>query len=159
MSYVPGDKSIDPKIHFEAGIQDFARFDKVRLVNIGGSIQYGILYSIIFLIIGILLHILFPALNKNDTLLNIFNWIILQSIVIIIIVFYVEKFVQAIPGIASFFPQYFNINELITKGFIPYGVSEFKGNMAASLILIGTQIRLLEKISYFTNEFSKRYLL
>jgi hypothetical protein len=159
MSYIPGDKSIDPKIHFEAGMKDFTRLDKVRLINIGGSIQYGILYSIIFLIIGILLHIIFPPLNTKDTLFNIFNWIILQSIVIIIIVFYVEKFVQAIPGIASFFPQYFNINELITKGFIPYGVSEFKGNMAASIILIGTQIRLLEKISYFTDKFSKEYLL
>jgi hypothetical protein len=66
--------------------------------------------------------------------------------------------VEAIPGIASYFPGFFNIRDLQAKGFIPYGVSEFKGDMASSLILIGTQIRLLDKIAYFTTEFTKRYL-
>jgi hypothetical protein len=158
MSYVPGDKSEDPKLHFEAGLKDFVRLDKVRLINITGSIQYGLLYSIIYFAIGIALHILFPPLNKADTLLNLFSWILLQSLVIIGITFYVQKFVEAIPGFASFFPKFFNFQDLIVKGFIPYGVGEYKGDMASSLILIGTQIRLLEKIAYFTNEFSKRYL-
>jgi len=158
MSYVPGNKSQDPKIHFEAGMKDFARLDKVRLINILGSIQYGILYVIVYFIFGILLHIIFPPLIKTDPLLNIVGWIVLQSIVIIIIIFYVQKLVGSIPGIASFFPKIFDINVLETKGFIPYGISEYNGDISSSLILIGTQIHLLEKISYFTNEFSKRYL-
>jgi hypothetical protein len=158
MSYVPGNKSEDPKIHVEAGIKDFARVDKVRLINISGSIQYGILYCLVFFFIGILLHTIFPVLNKSDPLLNIFLWIILQSVVIIIAVFYAEKFVQIFPGIFTFFPTSFNIDELLAKGFIPYGIDEYKGNMAASLILIGTQYHLLYKVEYFTTEFSKRYL-
>jgi hypothetical protein len=158
MSYVPGDKSEDPKLHFEAGLKDFVRLDKVRFINIGGSIQYGILYCLVFLFIGILLHSIFPTLNKSDPLFNIFLWIILQSVVIIIAAFYVEKFVQIFPGIFTYFPQFFDINELLSKGFIPYGIDEYKGNMAASLILIGTQYHLLNKVEYFTNEFSKRYL-
>ena len=158
MSYVPGDKSEDPKIHFKAGMKDFARLDKVRLINIGGSIQYGITYCLVFFAIGITLHVIFPALNKSDPLLNIFLWILLQSLVIIILTFYVEKFVQAIPGIFSFFPNFFNFNELLAKGFIPYGIEEYKGNMAASIILIGTQVNLLNKVEFFTTEFSKRYL-
>lgn len=158
MSYVPGNKSEDPTVHFEAGVKDFARLDKVRLINIGGSIQYGILYCIVFFFIGILLHNIFPALHKSDPLFNIFLWIILQSIVIIIAAFYVEKLVEIFPGIFSFFPQFFDINELLEKGFIPYGIDEYKGNMAASLILIGTQYQLLNKVEYFTTEFSKRYL-
>jgi hypothetical protein len=158
MSYVPGDKSVDPKVHFEAGMKDFARFDKVRLINIIGSIQYGILYCLVFFAIGISLHIIFPALNKSEPLLNIFLWILLQSLVIIIVTFYIEKFVQAIPGVASYFPKFFDFNKLLVKGFIPYGVEEYKGNMAASIILIGTQVNLLNKVEYFTTEFSKRYL-
>lgn len=158
MSYVPGNKSEDPKIHFEAGMKDFARLDKVRLVNIGGSIQYGILYCLVFFAIGITLHVIFPALNKSDPLLNTFLWIILQSIVIILLTFYVEKFVEAIPGMFSFFPDFFDFNKLLAKGFIPYGVDEFKGNMASSIILIGTQYNLLKKVEYFTTEFSKTYL-
>ena len=158
MSYVPGNKSEDPTIHFKAGVKDFTRLDMVRLINIGGSIQYGILYCIVFFFIGIILHNIFPALNKSDPLFNIFLWIILQSVVIIIAAFYVEKFVEIFPGIFSFFPKFFDMNELLSKGFIPYGIDEYKGNMAASLILIGTQYQLLNKVEYFTTEFSKRYL-
>ena len=158
MSYVPGNKSEDPKIHFEAGMKDFARLDKVRFVNIIGTIQYGIIYCLIFFVVGITIHSIFPALNKSDPLLNTFLWIILQSILIIVLTFYIEKFVEAIPGVASFFPNFFDFNKLLAKGFIPYGVGEYKGNMAASLILIGTQYNLLNKVEYFTTEFSKRYL-
>lgn len=158
MSYVPGDKSEDPKIHFEAGIKDFTRFDKIRFINIIGSIQYGILYSIVYFIIGILLYVIFPPLIKGESLLNIFLWILLQSLCIILVTFYVNKFIEAIPGFASFFPKFFDFSNLLSKGFIPYGVDEYKGNMASSIILIGTQFRLLEKIQYFTIEFAKRYL-
>jgi hypothetical protein len=158
MSYVPGDKSEDPKIHFEAGIKDFIRLDRVRLINIIGSIQYGILYCLVFFAIGIILHIIFPVLNKSDSLLNIFLWIILQSLVLINLTFYVQKFIESIPGFASFFPKFFDFDTLLAKGFIPYGLSEYKGNMAASIILIGTQINLLNKVEYFTREFARRYL-
>lgn len=158
MSHVSGSKSHDPKVHFEAGMKDFTRLDKVRLINISGSIQYGITYCILYFIIGIILHIIFPAFSKTESLFSTFLWILLQSIVIILITFYVQKFVEALPGIPSFFPQYFDFNKLLTQGWIPYGVSEYEGDMAASLILIGTQFKLLEKISYFTQEFSKQYL-
>lgn len=158
MSFIAGNKSEEPKTHFESGMKDFARLDKIRLINIIGSIQYGVLYCIVYFIIGIFLNLVFPPLIKGDHLLNIFLWILLQSIVIIILTFYVQKFVEAIPGWASFFPKTFNFNDLLTKGFIPYGLDEFKGNMASSIILIGTQINLLQKIQYFTVECSKRYL-
>ena len=157
MSYVPGDKSEDPKVHFEAGIKDFARLDKVRFINITGSIQYGILYSIAYFIVGIALHIIFPPLIKGQPLFNIFLWIVLQCVVLVIVSFYVDKFIEAIPGFLSFFPHYFDFNKLLAKGFIPYGVSEYKGNMASNIVLIGTQINLLNKVSYFTQEVANRF--
>ena len=135
MSYVPGNKSEDPKVHFEAGLKDFTRLDRVRFINIGGSIQYGILYCLVFFFIGILLHNIFPALNKSDPLFNIFLWIILQSVVIIIAAFYVEKFVEIFPGIFSFFPRYFDMNDLLAKGFIPYGIDEYFMNNIIFFIL------------------------
>jgi hypothetical protein len=158
MSSVPGDKSVDPKIHFKAGITDLLRTDKVRFINIMGSIQYGILYSLIYFILGILLHVIFPPLIKNDPLINIFLWILFQSVILIILTFYVQKIVESLPGLASFFPKYFNLRELIAKGLVPYSINEYKGDMASSIILIGTQYRLLEKIAFLTSEFSKRYL-
>jgi hypothetical protein len=158
MSYVPGDKSIDPKIHFEAGMKDFTRLDDVRLINILGSIQYGILYCITFFIIGLSLDVIFPQFTKKISLLSLSGWILLQCIVIILITFYTRKFIEAIPGIASFFPGKFNQSDLIAKGFVPYGVEEYKGDMASSIVLIGTQINLFNKIAYLTTETAKRYL-
>jgi hypothetical protein len=157
MSYVPGDKSIDPKIHFIAGMKDFARLDDVRAINIMGSIQYGILYSIIYFIIGLIIHNIFPVFTPNIQLINLFGWILLQCIVLILVTFYVKKFVEAIPGIASFFPKYFDGDILKAKGFIPYGVSEYKGDMASSIVLIGTQFTLLKKIEYLVTQLSKIY--
>jgi hypothetical protein len=158
MSQVSGSKSINPKVHFQAGWKDLIRLDQVRFINIVGSIQYGLLYSIAYLFIGTYLHYLFPPLVKDNPLLHLFFWIILQSIIIILVAFYVQKFVEMIPGIMSFFPQYFNLQELKEKGLKPYGISEYRGDMASSIVLIGTQFHLLEKVSYFTIEFIKRYL-
>jgi hypothetical protein len=157
MSYVAGSKSVDPKTHFEAGIKDFARIDKVRVINISGLIQYGIIYSIIYFIIGIAIQVIFPPFEKGVPLFTLFFWILLQCLVIIIVTFYAQKFVEAIPGWASLFPNYFNFNDLLTKGFIPYGIDEFKGSMAANIVLIGTQINLLNKVAYFTQEITKKY--
>lgn len=158
MSYVPGDKSVDPRIHFEAGMRDFFRFDKVRFINIAGSIQYGILYSIVYFAIGILINFIFPSFTTNISLMTLFGWILLQCLVLIIASFYVRKLVEAIPGLASFFPKYFDISNLTAKGLIPYGVDEYRGDMASSIVLIGTQYRLLEKIAYLTKEVGKLYL-
>lgn len=158
MSYVPGDKSEDPRIHFQAGMRDLLRVDKVRLINIIGSVQYGILYSVVYFIIGVILHTIFPVFTTKISLLSLFGWILLQCLVIILITFYVRKLIEAIPGIAAFFPTVFNASDLRAKGFIPYGVDEFKGDMASSIVLIGTQYKLLEKIAYLTEEVARRFL-
>ena len=158
MSYVPGDKSVDPQVHFMAGMKDLLRFDKVRLINILGSVQYGVAYIIAFFIAGIGINFIFPPFTTNESLLELFLWIMLQSIVLIIVTFYIQKVIKSLPGILSFFPEYFNYTKLLAQGFIPYGIDEYKGDMTSSIILIGTQVNLLKKVSYFTTEFSKRYL-
>jgi hypothetical protein len=71
-------------------------------------------------------------------------------------IFYCRKLVEMIPGIVSFFPNYFHFQELQSKGLIPYGVNEYRGDMASNIILLGTQYRLLEKVAYVTSEVAKR---
>lgn len=156
MSYVPGENSEDPLVHFRAGIKDLTRFDQVRLMNISGSVMYGFLYIILFLIIGIFLHYIFPPVNNNISLLSLFGWILLQSFVIIICVFYSRKLIEAIPGPITFFPEY--LKKLQGDGLILHGIDEYKGDMAASVVFIGTQYLLLEKIALFTRKFSQLYL-
>lgn len=155
---MPGERALDPMTHFKSGMRDFLRVDKVRFLNINGTVQYGLMYGILYLFFGIFINTIFPAYTAKISLGALFLWIIFQSIVIIILSFYTQKFVEAIPGWASFFPQFFNPDELKSKGWKPYGIPEYKGDMAASIILIGTQINLLKKIELFTRKFSKQYL-
>lgn len=157
MSYVSGNTSEDPRIHFETGIKDFARLDKVRFINIMGSIQYGIFYSVIYFLAGLLLHVIFPPFTKEIALTTLAGWILLQCLALIIVVFYVRKFVEVIPGLLSFFPTLFNVSDLKKKGWIPYGIDEFHGDITTSLVLIGTQYRLLEKVAYLTKEVARLY--
>lgn len=158
MSIIEGNKVLDPTTHFREGMKDFFRVDKVRFINIVGSIQYGILYSILYLFIGICLHMIFPKLVKGIALSTLFMWIVLQCVIIILITFYSQKLVESIPGLLSFFPGYFQFDKLVTQNFKPYSVQEYRGDMASSIVLIGTQFQLLEKIHYFTIEFAKQYM-
>lgn len=152
MSYVVGENSEDPRVHFRAGMKDLLRLDQVRLINISGSIFYGFIYIILFLIIGILLHSIFPITTSSQSLLSLFGWILLHCFVIIISVFYIKKLVKSIPGPITFFPEY--LKKLEQDGLILHGIDEYQGDMAASVIFIGTQYRLLEKIALLTNKLS-----
>jgi hypothetical protein len=84
-----------------------------------------------------------------------FGWILLQCFAIIILVFYSRKLIESIPGIITFFPEY--LYELKRKGLVLYGIDEYKGDMTASIVLIGTQYKLLEKIAFFTKKISQLY--
>lgn len=147
MSHVDGEHSENPYVHFHAGMKDLLRVDTVRLINISGSIQYGLLYAIVFFFAGIAIETLFPKFRANASYSSLVYEILLQCILIIITIFYARKFIEAIPGLATFFPSFINFDKLITKGFVPYGIDEYKGEAMMSLILIGTQINLLKKIS------------
>jgi hypothetical protein len=155
MSHIYGQNSENPYIHFKAGLKDLLRTDQVRLINITGSILYGFMYILLFLIIGILLHTLFPSFTTKTSLSSMFGWILLQCFAIIILVFYSRKLIESIPGIITFFPEY--LYELKRKGLVLYGIDEYKGDMTASIVLIGTQYKLLEKIAFFTKKISQLY--
>ncbi len=158
MSKVPGEKSLDPYTHFTAGMKDFFRFDQVRFVNIFGSIQYGLLYAVVFFFAGIGIESIFPKYSSSASFKTIAIQVILQCILLTIVIFYARKFVEAIPGILSFFPKLFDKNNLLRHGFIPYGVEEYKGEMMMSIILIGTSVNLLKKIGRLAELGEKKFL-
>jgi hypothetical protein len=148
MSHVSGEKSLDPATHFSAGMKDLFRVDTVRFINIVGTVQYGLLYAIVFFFLGVGIERLFPLFRSGASAQELAGQILLQCFVILIALFYARKFVEAIPGILSFFPSMFQLDKLLEKGYIPYGIDEYKGEIMASLILIGTQVNLLKKIAY-----------
>jgi hypothetical protein len=158
MSYVQGSNSEDPRIHFRAGMKDLFRVDEVRLINIWGSIQYGLLYAIAFFFAGICIELMFPPFRANATFETLAYEVILQCIVTIIAIFYVRKLVESIPGLITFFPSIFNRTKLKNNGFIPYGIEEYKGEGMMSLILIGTEVNLIKKIGRLSILGTRRFL-
>lgn len=146
MSEIPGQKSVNPKIHFEAGMKDLFRFDQVRLINIVGTIQYGTLYFISYFLVGMFIEYIFPPFTTKISVNSLTLQILLQCLVVLIAVFYVQKFIESIPGILSFFPHLFDREALIRQGYVPYGIQEYKGEMISSLILVGVQFNLLKKV-------------
>jgi hypothetical protein len=147
MSHIRGEHSLDPKTHFLAGMKDFFRMDTVRLINIVGTIQYGLLYAVVFFFLGVGIERLFPPFRANTSTRERIGQVLLQCFVLLIVIFYARKLVEAIPGILSFFPSWFNLDKLLEKGYIPYGIEEYKGEIMASVVLIGTQVNLLKKIT------------
>jgi hypothetical protein len=158
MSHVQGEKSLDPATHFKAGMKDFFRVDQVRFINILGNIQYGLLYAIIFFFTGIFIEEIFPKYSPTASFKRLAVEVTLQCIVIAIAIFYARKLVESIPGIPSFFPNFFNESKLLQDGLVPYSIAEYKGETMMSIILIGTSINLLKKIGRLTVLGTERFL-
>lgn len=131
-------------------MRDLLRVDEVRATNILGSVQYGILYAVVFFFVGLAIERLFPPFRSNASLHALAGEILLQCIVVTIAIFYVRKLVEAIPGLVTLLPLptwLWNPVELEQKGWVPYGIDEYKGEIMMSLILVGTQLNLLKKIA------------
>lgn len=158
MSHVDGEKSLNPYIHFTAGMKDFFRLDKVRLVNILGSIQYGLLYAIVFFFAGIAIESVFPKYSPTAAFRTLALQVLLQCIVLTIVIFYARKFIESIPGLMTFFPNKVDEQKLIDHGLVPYSLDEYKGETMMSIILIGVSVNLLKKIERLAELGEKKFL-
>lgn len=146
MSHVDGERSLNPYVHFKSGMKDFFRVDNVRLVNILGSIQYGLLYAIVFFFGGIFIETLFPKYSPTIGFRTLALQVLLQCIVLTILIFYARKLIESIPGFMTFFPNKVNEEKLIEHGLVPYTLDEYKGETMMSIILVGVSVNLLRKI-------------
>lgn len=120
----------------------------MRFVNIVGTVQYSLLYAVVFFFLGIGIERLFTPFRATALPMELIGQILLQCFVLAIAIFYARKLVEAIPGVLSFFPSWFNLDKMLEKGYIPYGIDEYKGELMVSLLLVGTQTNLLKKIAY-----------
>lgn len=157
MSHVDGERSLNPYVHFKSGMKDFFRIDNVRLVNILGSIQYGLLYAIVFFFGGIFIETLFPKYSPTAAFRTLALQVLLQCIVLTILIFYARKFIESIPGLMTFFPNKVNEEKLIEHGLVPYTLDEYKGETMMSIILVGVSINLLRKIGRLAVLGEKKY--
>ena len=113
------------------------RKKKIVILKILELIQYTIIYTVTILYIGKFLNKYFPKLDKGKKKIQLLFEIILQMIVIVVIMYFVRKFIQFIPFIYH------------DKDYEQGGVSEVYGELTIAFVYVITQYKLGEKILYY----------
>lgn len=141
--------SLEAKKHFQTHMESLFAADKVRFMELIESIQYGFGYLIVGFFAGTVLDNSFPTFDEKTPVRTVFLEVILQSILLIILVFYVRKVVKAMPSI-------FDLHYGKRKGFHfrPYSASEYGGELMISLAVIGAQFHLIRKLDFLSRHLS-----
>lgn len=134
------------KKHFETHLQSLFATDKVRLMELLESIQYGFGYLITGFFAGTLLDYSFPSFNEDTPALTVFLEVILQSLLLIILVFYVRLLVKSMPSLFDF-----HLEKHLR--YVPYSASEYGGELMISLAVIGAQFHLIKKLDFLSRKF------
>lgn len=128
--------------HTMERIQSLFDMDAIRIMQLLESFQYGIGYIVVSFLAGCGVDLLFPNYDEDQDTRSLFFEIFLQSLVLILVVFYVRKIVKIMPFM-------FVITEdgkPVAPQFRPYEAPEYNGEVMIAVILIGSQFNLIKKI-------------
>jgi hypothetical protein len=136
------------KHHVDRHIKSLFAFDKVRFMEILESIQYGFGYLLVGFFAGTVLDFSFPTFTEESSVWVVLAEVILQSLLLIVIVFYVRLLVKTMPSLFDFH----------LKGrsrYVPYSTSEYGGELMISLAVIGAQFHLIKKLDFLSRKLYK----
>lgn len=120
----------------------------VRGMEILESLQYGILYSVSAFLIGVSIDWAFPNFNE-ETKTHTLAWeVILQSLLVIVVVFYMRKLIKVVPFLFAF-------HWSGASKYRPYESAEYSGEVILSLIFFSTQFNLIKKLDLLSRRFYK----
>lgn len=134
------------KKHFETHLESLFATDKVRFMELLESIQYGFGYLIVGFFAGTVLDYSFPSFNEDTPALTVFLEVLLQSLLLIILVFYVRLLVKSMPSLFDF-----HLGKQVR--YVPYSASEYGGELMISLAVIGAQFHLIKKLDFLSRKF------
>lgn len=137
--------------HIQERVRSLFLFDEVRVMEILESIQFGLGYLIIGFFAGTVADYSFPRYKEEITTKELFFEVLLQSIFLILLVFYVRKIVKIMP-----FAFILNISG-DGKGnkYRPYEVSEYGGEVMIEIAILGAQFNLLKKLDLLSRRLYK----
>ena len=141
---------------FKMRLVSLFRFDEIRVMQIMENIQYGLIYFVLGFAFGTLIDSVFPAFDEKAPVENTVIEVILQTISVIIVVFYIKK-------IAKIIPFMFVLNwDLNGDGHVspykPYRSMEYNGNITIGLVLLGSQFNFIKKIDLISRDIYSRYM-
>lgn len=117
---------------------NFIAMDSIRLMQVLELIQYSFLYFIVAFVFGTTMDNIFPDYDPKETSGQIIIEVLAQSILTIIVAFYIRKLVKIVPF------------AFVIKGskFVPGLTSEYHGDMMiGAIVFVSVQVNLLRKIN------------
>lgn len=142
---------LKPYEHFKVGVANFLRFDRKRLYEVLGIIQYSAIYGVTCFYIGLTIENLFPDADEKASTWKITWEVLSQCILLALTFFFVRKLVKSIPALPTFFT---NRKEF---GYAPYRVTEYDGEFMLGVVFVGVQLNLLSKISILAQRVLKSF--
>jgi hypothetical protein len=134
-----------PSDYVNHHIKSLFAADKIRFMELIESIQYGIVYLVIGFFAGTLLDYSFPSFNEDTSVVSVFLEVLLQSILLIVLVFYVRLLVKTMPSLFDF-----HLGKHLR--YVPYSSSEYGGELMISLAVIGAQFHLIKKLDFLSRK-------
>ena len=134
--------------HIHTNLKDLFQMDSVRIMEVLESVQFGLGYLLIGFIIGTILDYSFPNFDEKTPPMVVFLEVLLQSLALIILVFYVRKLVKIMPSV-------FDIHSIAKSGkvkFRPYSTTEYGGEVMIALAIVGAQFHLIRKLDYLSQK-------
>jgi hypothetical protein len=142
--------------YFLKRLASLVQFDEVRLMQIFESIQYCLGYLVVGFLFGTILDSVFPKFEEEKETTSIFLEVILQTIALIILIFYTRKVVKLMPFL---FTVNFDVNgDGVIQKYRPYESTEYSGEITIAIILIGSQINFIRKIDVLSRRFQSYVL-
>lgn len=119
-------------------------FDHIRAMQILESIQYGFSYLLVGFVGGTILDYSFPEFTEEKKPLVVFIEVILQSLLLAIMTFYLKKLVKLTP-----FLFYIHSSP---KVYHPYLTTEYDGEVMIAMGLLGVQFNLVKKMDFLSRK-------
>lgn len=122
--------------------------NEIRIMELLESIQYGVAYLAIGFGAGVALDYAMPSYNEDVKSSILFLEVAIQSLLLIIVTFYLRKLIKIIPFL-------FSINFTGSGKYKPYQSEEYGGEVMIALVLLGAQFNFIKKLDLLSRRFYK----
>jgi hypothetical protein len=134
--------NLSMKEHVKVQFKKLIAVDKIRMHKLLFVAQYGLLYVMIGLLLGSVVDYAFPVYDPEKENTEIMKEIALQTVLIVITVFYARKLVKICPYLFNFDNSFSHSHAQKLSGF--------DGTIVLALVFVATQTSFLKKIQHIS---------
>ncbi len=148
---LPISPDVNAAAYFKSRWDSLFSLNEIRVMEIFEIIQYGSLYLIASFITGFGLDVLFQKYEEEQTTKKLVIEVILQTIAILLTVFYIRKIVKLVPFMSVI---NFDLNgDGKIPAYRPYETAAANGDIIIVLVFFATQLNYIKKITELSMRF------